>query len=91
MAENAADTGYLPITYSSVETDVIKNLWAEHPGFKLAFEQVEYASYNTRSTYSSEWGTQMKTAVSYVIQDMSMTPKEAVEYLKTQEKIIFGK
>lgn len=91
VAENAADTGYLPITYSSIETDVIKNLWAEHPGFKLAFEQVEYASYNTRSTYSSEWGTQMKTAVSYVIQDMSMTPKEAVEYLKTQEKIIFGK
>lgn len=90
VAENAADTGYLPITYSSTETDIVKNLWAEYPGFELAFKQIEYATYNTRSTDSAEWNTQIGTAISYVIQDKSMSPKEAVDYLKTQEKIIFG-
>lgn len=91
VAENTIDTGYLPITYSSVETDLIKNLWAQSPAFELAFKQLEYATYNTRSTNSAEWNSQMATAISYVIQDKSMSPKEAVDYLKTQEKIIFDK
>lgn len=90
VAQNAVDTGYLPTTYSSIQTEMIQALWAEKPAFKTAFDQVEYATFNTRSTDTAEWNSQMTTAVSYVIQDMSMTPQEAVEYLKTQERIIFG-
>lgn len=91
VAKNAADTGYLPTTYSSVETDTIKNLWAESPAFKAAYDQIEYATFNTRSTNTAEWNSQLTTAISYVIQDRSMSPKEAVDYLKTQERIIFDK
>lgn len=90
VAENAADTGYLPITKSSIETDIIKNLWATHPGYEVAYKQIEIASYNTRSEYSAEWTNQVHSAISYVIQDKSMKPKDAVDYLKTQEMIIFG-
>lgn len=91
VAENTIDTGYMPVTYSSTETDLIKNLFAELPAFELAFKQLEYATYNTRSTKTAEWNTQITTAISYVIQDRSMTPQEAVDFLRTQEKIIFDK
>ena len=90
VAQNAVDTGYLPITKSSTDTELIQTLWADQPAFKTAFEQIENGTFNTRSTDTAEWNSQMTTAISYVIQDMSMTPKEAVEYLQTQERIIFG-
>ncbi|MCD8045493.1 MAG: hypothetical protein LUE90_02350 [Clostridiales bacterium] len=56
----------------------------------MAFDQIEYGTFNTRSTNNSEWNSQVTTAISYVVQDGSMTPEEAVDYLKTQEMIIFG-
>ena len=36
-------TGYLPIRYSSIESDKIKKLHEETPQYKVAFDQLEYA------------------------------------------------
>jgi sn-glycerol 3-phosphate transport system substrate-binding protein len=36
----AAATGYIPIRRSAVSTATIKTLWATHPGFKVAYEQL---------------------------------------------------
>jgi len=40
QADWAAGTGYVPIRESSVELDVITSLWAETPGFKIAYDQL---------------------------------------------------
>jgi len=40
QADWAAGTGYVPIRESSVDLDVIKNLWATTPGFKVAYDQL---------------------------------------------------
>ena len=88
-AKRAADTGYLPVTYSSTETETIQNLWKESPHYKTAFDQLEYCRDANWSLYQSEWNQYLKQAMSYVIQDFSMTPAEAVGYLKEQASIIF--
>jgi sn-glycerol 3-phosphate transport system substrate-binding protein len=36
----AAGTGYIPVRKASVATTTIKNLWATHPGFKVAYTQL---------------------------------------------------
>ncbi len=89
VAERAASTGYLPVTYTSTETEEVKKLWEEKPQYKVAFDQLQYTKDANWSEYQSEWNTYLKTAMSYVIQDGSMTPDEATEYLKEQAKIIF--
>ena len=89
-AKRAADTGYLPATKTSTETDTIKTLWEENPLAKIAFEQLQYSRDCNWSTHQSEYSTYIKQAMSYVIQDKSMTAEEAVDYLKEQEKIVFS-
>lgn len=37
------DSGYLPFTYSMVESEAIQQLWEEEPNRKVAFEQLEHA------------------------------------------------
>lgn len=37
------ESGYLPFTYSMVETESMKKLWSEQPNRKTAFEQLKYA------------------------------------------------
>lgn len=88
-AKRAVDTGYLPVTYSCTEMESVQNLWKEDPQFKTAFEQLEYCTDCNWSLGQSEWDTYIKQAISYVIQDYSMTPAEAVEFLKQQEPIVF--
>ncbi|NLV83889.1 MAG: ABC transporter substrate-binding protein, partial [Spirochaetales bacterium] len=44
VADNHVTTGYLPTTFSSIETDSIKQFWDENPGYKVAFEQLEWAN-----------------------------------------------
>ena len=89
VAERAASTGYLPVTYTSTETQTIKDLWATTPQYQVAFEQLQYCKDANWSEYQSEWNTYLKTAMSYVIQDFSMSPEEATDYLKQQAKVIF--
>ena len=57
VAQNHIKTGVLPTTYSSVETDTLKNIWAEekNEGNKISYEQVKDASAQAMSMYTSEW------------------------------------
>ncbi len=36
----AAGTGYIPVSKSSTESDTIQQLWADSPGFKVAYDQL---------------------------------------------------
>ncbi len=42
-AFSSSYTGYLPARYSALETDTLKNLYAETPQYKVAVDQLEYA------------------------------------------------
>ncbi len=89
-ATRAANTGFLPITKSCTETEIIKKLWEEKPQYKVAYEQLQYCGNVNWSKYVNEWNTYLTQAMSYVIQDQSMTPQEAIDYLKEQAKIVFS-
>ncbi len=89
VAKNAAQTGYLPLTYTSVETDIIQELWAENPLYRVAFEQLEIAQELPFSPYLSEFTEAMKVVCSQLITDRTITPEEAVEILKDEADIIF--
>lgn len=89
VASNAAKTGYLPVTYSSVQTDIIQKQWAERPEYKVAFDQLEIAQELPFSPYKSEFEEAMKRVCSQLIMDRSITPEEAVQILKDEASIIF--
>lgn len=80
---------YIPCTYSSRNVEELKTYWAEHPGFEVAAEQLEYATYNEWSKYLSEWRTQIGNCFTAVLVDGSMTPDDAIEFLKGQATVIF--
>lgn len=80
---------YVPCTYSSRNVEELKTYWTEHPGFEVATKQLEHATYNEWSPYLSEWRTQVGNCFTAVLVDGSMTPDEAVEYLKNQATVIF--
>ena len=80
---------YIPCTYTSRNADELKTYWAEHPGFEVAAEQLEYATYNEWSRYLSEWRTQVGNCFTAVLVDGSMTPDDAIEFLKGQATVIF--
>jgi sn-glycerol 3-phosphate transport system substrate-binding protein len=89
VASNAAKTGYLPVTYTSVQTDVIKQLWEERPEYKVAFDQLEIAQELPFSPYKSEFEEAMKVVCSQLIMDRSITPELAVELLQVEASLIF--
>lgn len=82
-------SGYIPCTYSSREAEGMKAYWEEHPGYKVATEQLEHATYNEWSKYLSEWRTQVGNCFTAVLVDGSMTPDEAITYLEGQASVIF--
>lgn len=89
LAQNAINTGYLPVTYSSTETDLIKQHWIDVPEAKVAFDQVEWATVPAFSKYTNEWYDQMTNAFSYVVQAQNMTGEQAADYLKKQYTSVF--
>lgn len=82
-------SSYLPFTYSAWESDEIAAYWKENPGFEVAAEQLEYGTYNGWSMYLSEWRTQIGNCMTSVLIDGSMTPEEAIAYLRKQAVVIF--
>ena len=80
---------YIPYTYSVQENADLKAYWAEHPGFEVAAEQLEYATYNEWSPYLSEWRTQIGNCFTAVLVDGSMTADEAIAFLTNQATVIF--
>ena len=89
VAKRAVETGYLPVTWSSTKHELVQAKWAEQPEYKVAFDALSTCRDANWSEYQSEWNGYLKTAMSYVVQDFSMTPEEATEYLIKQAKIIF--
>jgi len=90
VASNSINTGYLPVTYSAADSEQMQSHWAAEPEAKVAYDQLQYSTEPSWAINRSEWNTQIKTAISYVIQDGSQTVDQAIDYLKKQEKIIFG-
>lgn len=88
--QNAILTGYLPTTYTAAESAAMQDYYKENPHARVAYDQSEYAMERVWSPHRAEWNTALKTAFSYLIQDKSMNAEQALEYLKTQEKQIFG-
>lgn len=80
---------YIPCTYTSREAAELKTYWEEHPGFLVAAEQLEYATYNEWSPYLSEWRDKIGNCFTAVLVDSSMTPDEAIEYLRNEAAVIF--
>ncbi len=89
VASNSASTGYLPVTYSSIKSDIIKKLWAEKPEYKVAYDQLDIAQELPWSPYSSEFIEMLKTVCSELILDRSITPEQAVKNLQNEASIIF--
>ncbi|MBQ8803733.1 MAG: extracellular solute-binding protein [Tyzzerella sp.] len=80
-------TGYLPVTSASAA--LMEDLFSTNENYQIAYD-ARLDSVDLRgSTYRSEWQTHVSAAVSYVVQDKSMTPKEAVEYLKEMSGTVF--
>lgn len=90
VATNAINTGYLPITNSSVETEQIQNLWKDDPRFTVGWDSLKNGTEVYYSAKASEWRTSLQEVFDCVIVDKSMTPEDAVKYLKSQEAIVFN-
>lgn len=89
VVDNSISTGYLPVTYSSAENADLQVFWEENPWFKRAYEQLEWANASAFSEYEEEWRNAVNNALSYVIQDGTMSSDKAIEYLKRQASVIF--
>lgn len=53
-AEASRNTGYLPTRKSSVDTDIIQNLYKEKPQFKVAVDQLQYAVGRPKTVHCAE-------------------------------------
>jgi|ADurb_Gel_01_Slu_FD_contig_31_3849321_length_1600_multi_5_in_0_out_0_1 sn-glycerol 3-phosphate transport system substrate-binding protein len=89
VAQNAADTGYLPVTFSSAKAKVLQDLWKAQPEYKVAFDQLAIAQEMPWSAQSSEFIAVMKTVCSELIMDRSITPQQAVKSLEAEAAVIF--
>ena len=91
VAQNHIKTGVLPTTYSSVETDTLKDFWADekNEGYKISYEQVKDASAPAMSMYTSEWNSAVRSVYSELIQARDITPDQALDNLKSEASTIF--
>lgn len=89
VIDNAVGTGYLPVTYSSAEDAGLQSFWQEHLWHKRAYEQLAWANASAFSQSIEEWRNAVNNALSYVVQDGTMSPEDAVSYLKRQATVIF--
>jgi sn-glycerol 3-phosphate transport system substrate-binding protein len=82
-------TGYVPTRYAAVESEVIKELWAEHPQYEVAFNQLEFARDTWGSPYWWEFNSMVNKVVSRLIQDRSITPQQAVDQIAEEASWLF--
>ncbi len=85
----AIKTGYLPFSYSAAESQTMQDFWADNPHYKVAYDQLDICTYQDWSIYLEEWRDQVTNCITNVIIDGSMTPAEAIDYLRKQAAIIF--
>ena len=89
VVANATQTGYLPYTYSAGQNADMIAYWDANPVTKVAYDQLEYATYNEWSVYLEQWRDKIAAALTYVITDKSMTAEQAMSFLRTQAGAIF--
>ena len=87
VAIRSEQTGYLPTSQGAA--DLMADLFATDNNMKVAYDARVACEDVPGCTQRSEWQTQAATAVSYVIQDKSMSPEEAIEYLKSMLQTVF--
>lgn len=88
-AKWSAATGYVPTRQSAVETDAIKTLWQEHPQYKVAFEQLQYANDTCYSPYFWEYNSMMNKIISTMVQDNKITAEEAIKQMEDEAALLF--
>lgn len=87
VATRSKATGYLPTSQGAA--DLMADVFAADANMKNAYEARLACVDVPGCTQRSEWQTQAATAVSYVIQDKSKTPEEAIDYLKSMLPTVF--
>lgn len=89
VIENAIRTGYLPYTISAGGHADMIAYWEENPLYKVAYDQLEYATYNEWSVYLEQWRDKIANAFTFVITDQTMTSEQAISFLRSQAEAIF--
>lgn len=72
-------TGYLPVTESSMKTDIVAGILEKHPTYQVMFDQLEYAherplTKNWRGVYDI-----ITDELEACLQDTSTSPQEAIQ------------
>ncbi|HTG70932.1 MAG TPA: ABC transporter substrate-binding protein [Candidatus Udaeobacter sp.] len=70
--------GYLPTRLSAVESEELKTHFAEHPQFKVAVDQLEYARPRPMENAYPEVTKIVKEAIEKAILDPKTTPQDAL-------------
>ena len=87
VAIRSEATGYLPTSQGAA--DLMSDVFEANPNMKVAYEARKACEDVPGCTQRSEWQTQVAAAISYVIQDKSKTPQEAIDYLKSMLPTVF--
>ncbi len=91
IAKEAIGSGYLPVTKSVADSELMKAYWEENPNFKVAYD--ELLAYGTAQEmpfvlYRNEYGANCESACSLLIQEGSITPEEAVEMIRVNAEYL---
>lgn len=89
VAYNAMNSGYLPTTKSAGESQAMKDFWAEHPLWKVAYDQLPYAQDMPYSIYRLDFTDACQTATSLMVQEQSITAAEALQQIQDEASAIF--
>lgn len=81
--ENASgfskDTGYMPATNEAVQSDEIQKLYSEHPQYKTALAQLQYAVATPMTKGWTNMQNKIQDELLKCMLDTSITPEQAVE------------
>lgn len=72
-------TGYVPATYSSVESSTMKAFYDENPQYKVAVDQLEYIVARPITAAATEAYSNVKTMIEEFLLDTSLQPKDVLE------------
>ena len=89
VALNSVNTGYLPTTKTSVETDIIKSHWEAHPQFRVAFDQLSIGRELPWCSFKAAFEDQMRIICGDLIQSRTITAEEAVQKLQEALDMIY--
>lgn len=91
VALNAINTGYLPITHSVANSEIMQNFWAENPLYKVAYDQLDCAIGESYPYFENreEYRNNVQAVVSTMVQERALTPEEAVAQIWADNAHLF--